>query len=130
LIGGFTPCIAARLEDHMLRSFGAALLLVAGLAITTVPARALHVIVTHVDKNSDGSMTYHFVVKTDQDETLTPGESNATSDFVTIYNFYGLIDGSAKSPTGGSSRPSSSVERPHGMDIRWYCRWMSRERLT
>ncbi len=26
-------------------------------------------------------------------ETLTPGESKATSDFVTVYNFYGLVDG-------------------------------------
>jgi len=40
---------------------------------------------TQVDKNTDGSMTYHFAVKTDQGETLTPGESKATSDFVTVY---------------------------------------------
>ena len=84
----------------MLRTFGAALLLAFGLAITAVPARALHVFVTQVDGNSDGSMTYHFAVKTDQGETLTPGESKATTDFVTVYNFYGLVDGSAKSPTG------------------------------
>jgi len=31
---------------------------------------------------------------------LTPGESKATADFVTVYNFYGLVDGSAKSPAG------------------------------
>jgi hypothetical protein len=84
----------------MLRTFGAALLLASGLAITTVPARALHVIVTQVDRNPDGSMTYHFAVKTDEGETLTPGESKETSDFVTVYNFYGLVDGSAKSPAG------------------------------
>src|SRR5260370_33644170 len=45
-------------------------------------------------------MTYHFAVKTDQGETLTPGESKASADFVTVYNFYGLVDGSAKSPAG------------------------------
>jgi hypothetical protein len=84
----------------MLRTFGAALLLASGLAITALPARALDVILTQVDRNSDGSMTYHFAVKTDQGETLTPGESKETSDFVTVYNFYGLVDGSAKSPTG------------------------------
>jgi hypothetical protein len=39
-------------------------------------------------------------VKTDQAETLTPGDSKATADFVTVYNFYGLIDGSAKVPAG------------------------------
>ena len=84
----------------MLKTFGATLLLVSGLAITAGPALALETVVTQVDKNADGSMTYHFAVKMDQGETLTPGESKATADFVTVYNFYGLVDGSAKSPAG------------------------------
>ena len=71
-----------------------------GLAITAAPAFALQAVVTQVDKNTDGSVTYHFAVKLDQGETLTPGESKETSDFVTVYNFYGLVDGSAKSPEG------------------------------
>jgi hypothetical protein len=87
-------------RDHMLKIFGAALLLACVLAIAAAPARALHVFVTQVDRNSDGSMTYHFAVKTDEGETLTPGQPKETSDFVTVYNFYGLVDGSAKSPTG------------------------------
>jgi hypothetical protein len=68
----------------MLRIFGAALLLAFGLAITAVPARALHVFVTKVDRNNDGSVTYHFAVKMDEGETLTPGEPKETSDFVTV----------------------------------------------
>ncbi len=85
----------------MLKTIGAALLLVFGLAIAgPAPARALQFVVTQVDKNTDGSMTYHFAAKTDQDESLTPGESKASADFVTVYNFYGLIDGSAKGPAG------------------------------
>ena len=84
----------------MRKAFGAALLLASGLAITTTPAPALEMVVAQVDKNTDGSMTYHFILKTDPGETLTPGESKATADFVTIYNFYGLVDGSAKSPAG------------------------------
>jgi hypothetical protein len=84
----------------MLKTFGAALLVASGLAITAVPARALQVVVTQVDRNTDGSMTYHFAVKTDEAEILTPDKSKATSDFVTVYNFYGLVDGSAKSPAG------------------------------
>ncbi len=84
----------------MRKAFGAALLLASGLAITAVPARALEMVVAQVDKNTDGSMTYHFVLKTDPGETLTPGESKATADFVTVYNLYGLVDGSAKSPAG------------------------------
>src|SRR5258707_10983496 len=84
----------------MLKSFGAALLLASGLAITAAPAGALEIVVTQVDRSTDGSMTYHFAVKTDEGETLTPGESKASADFVTVYNFYGLVDGSAKSPAG------------------------------
>jgi len=84
----------------MLKNLRAALLLASGLAITAGPAFALQTVVTQVDKNTDGSMTYHFAVKMDQGETLTPGDSKATADFVTVYNFYGLVDGSVKSPVG------------------------------
>ena len=84
----------------MRKAFGAALLLASGLAITAAPARALEMVVAQVDKNTDGSMTYHFILKTDPGETLTPGESKATADFVTVYKFYGMVDGSAKSPAG------------------------------
>jgi len=84
----------------VLKTLGAALLLASGLAITATPALALQTVVTQVDKNTDGSMTYHFAVRVDQGETLTPGESKATADFVTVYNFYGLVDGSVKSPAG------------------------------
>jgi hypothetical protein len=80
------------------KSFGAALLLAIGLMITAEPVFAFEIVVTQVDKNSDGSMTYHFAVKTDPGETLVPGESKETSDFVTVYNFYGLVEGSVKSP--------------------------------
>jgi hypothetical protein len=71
-------------RDHVLKTFGTALLLASELAITTAPAFALQTVVTQVDKNTDGSMTYHFAVKTDQGETLTPGQSKATADFVTV----------------------------------------------
>ena len=84
----------------MLKPFRVMLLLASGLAITATPALALETIVTQMDKNTDGSMTYHFAVKTNQGETLTPGESKEKSDFVTVYNFYGLVDGSVKSPAG------------------------------
>ena len=84
----------------MRKAFGAALLLASGLAIMTTPAPALEMVVAQVDKNTDGSMTYHFILKTDPGETLTPGESKATADFVTVYNFYGMVDGSPKSPAG------------------------------
>ena len=82
------------------------------LAMTADPARALQVVVTQVDKNTDGSMTYHFAVKTDPGETLTPGASKAAGDFVTVYNFYGLIDGSAKVPAGWEFSSETSGRTP------------------
>jgi hypothetical protein len=88
-------------RDRVLKTLGTALLLAAGLAITSDPAFAIQTVVTQVDKNADGSMTYHFAVKLDQGESLMPGASKeATADFVTVYNFYGMVDGSVKSPPG------------------------------
>ena len=69
----------------MLKTFGLALLLASGLAIAGAPVRALQIVVTQVDKNTDGSMTYHFAVKTDQGETLTPGESKERSTISTAW---------------------------------------------
>ncbi len=96
----------------MLKTIGSALLLASGLAVTAGPALALETLVTQVDKNADGSMTYHFAVKLDQGETLTPGESKAAADFVTVYNFYGLVDGSAKVPAGWEFSSETSGRTP------------------
>jgi hypothetical protein len=87
-------------RNHVLKTLGGVLLFAIGLAVSAAPADALQIVVTQVDKNTDGSMTYHFSVKTGQDETLMPGASKATADFVTVYNFYGLVDGTVKSPAG------------------------------
>jgi hypothetical protein len=97
----------------VLKIFGTAVLLASALAITADPAFALQTIVTQVDKNTDGTLTYHFAVNLDQGETLAPGESKAAADFVTVYNFYGLVEGSAKSQRAGSSHPRSSAEPRH-----------------
>lgn len=78
----------------MSKTFAAALFLAAGLASAVPPAQAMHVMVTNIDKNSDGTWTYHFGVRIDQGEALTPN-----ADFVTVYNFAGIV-GSAKTPAG------------------------------
>lgn len=69
-------------------------LLASGLALAAAPVSALQVMVTQVEKNGDGA-TYHFAIHTDPGETLSPGV-----DFVTVYNFGGLVDGSARAPGG------------------------------
>lgn len=81
----------------MLKSLGAALLVCVLLA---GPAQALDAVVTGVDRNADGTMTYHFAIHTAPGETLMPGNPVPEGDFFTIFNFYGLVDGSAKSPAG------------------------------
>jgi hypothetical protein len=96
----------------MHKTFGRALLLSAGLAIVAGPAFALQTVVTQVDKNADGSATYHFAIKLDPGETLSPGESKGAADFVTIYNFYGLVDGSPKSPPGWAFSSETSGRTP------------------
>jgi hypothetical protein len=96
----------------VLKILGATLLLAFGLAINADPSAALQTVVTQVDKNADGSMTYHFSVKLDKGETLTPGESKEAADFVTVYNFFGLVDGSVKSPAGWEFSSENSGRTP------------------
>jgi hypothetical protein len=86
----------------MLRCLGVGLVTGAILlSITFTGTNAAQLTVTQVDKNADGTMTYHFSIKVGQTETMEPGSGNALPpDFVTIYNFYGLLDGSAKTPDG------------------------------
>jgi hypothetical protein len=83
----------------MLKSFVAAVL-AASLAVPFAPALALDATVTQVDKNPDGTSTFHFTIRTEANETLSPGQPVTAGDFVTIYNFYGFVENSAKSPDG------------------------------
>lgn len=68
---------------------------IVSLGLSSISVSALQVVVTQMDRNSDGTVTYHFGVKTDAGETLKAG-----SDFVTVYNFGGLVEGSGKAPAG------------------------------
>jgi hypothetical protein len=96
----------------VLKTLGTTLLLACGLAINAAPAVAMQIVVTQVDKNASGSMTYHFAVKLDQGETLVPNASKDAADFVTVYNFYGLVDGSVKSPAGWEFSSENSGRTP------------------
>jgi hypothetical protein len=98
----------------MLRSFGAGLVTAAFLwSMTPVETGAAQVTVTQVDKNADGTMTYHFSIKVGQTETMEPAAGDALpADFVTIYNFYGLVDGSVKTPDGWKFSSEESGRTP------------------
>jgi hypothetical protein len=67
------------------------------------PARALSPTVTKIEKNTDGTITYHFKIKVDEGTTAEAGAAgakDANPDFFTIYNFYGFIEDSVKTPEG------------------------------
>ena len=96
----------------MLKTLRVTLLLGTGLALTAGSALALQTTVTQVDKNSNGTTTYHFAIQLDPGETLIPGASKADADFVTVYNFYGLVDGVVKSPAGWEFYSENSGRTP------------------
>jgi hypothetical protein len=98
----------------MLRSLGVGLVAaVIGLWMTSGGANAAQLTVTQIDKNADGTMTYHFTINVGQEETMEPGSGDALPpDFVTIYNFYGLIDGSVKTPDGWKFTSEESGRTP------------------
>jgi hypothetical protein len=79
----------------MTKTIAASFAFAAAIAYGASPAFALQLVETKIDRNRNGTVTYHFAVKTDPGETIAPGE-----DFVTVYNFYGLVHGSVKSPSG------------------------------
>jgi hypothetical protein len=86
---------------------------VAGAILLSVAANAAQLSVTTVDRNADGTMTYHFSIKVGQTETMEPGSGDALpADFVTIYNFYGLVDGSVKTPDGWKFTSEESGRTP------------------
>ncbi len=72
---------------------------VAGLAAAG-PARACSPTVTKIEKNADGTITYHFKIKVDEGTTAEAGAKDANPDFFTIYNFYGFVEDSVKTPAG------------------------------
>ena len=75
-------------------------------------ADAAQVTVTQVDINPDGTTTYHFSIKVSDTETMGPAGDDLPADFVTIYNFYGLVDGSVKTPDGWKFTSETSGRTP------------------
>jgi hypothetical protein len=81
--------------------------------MTSATSDAAQVTVTQVDRKADGTVTYHFSVKVGQTETMEPGNGDALpADFFTIYNFYGLVDGSVNTPDGWKFTSEESGRTP------------------
>jgi hypothetical protein len=90
------------------------------LMLSAGMADAAQVTVTKVEKNPDGTTTYHFAVKVGDSESLAPATGDQSpADFITIYNFYGLVEGSVKAPDGWqfSSEPSGRTPAMGGYPL-------------
>jgi hypothetical protein len=98
----------------MWRSFSLVLVTLAvAWSVMADRAEAAQLTVTQVDKNADGNMTYHFSIKVGQNETMEPGSGDSLPpDFVTVYNFFGLVDGSVKTPEGWKFTSEESGRTP------------------
>lgn len=99
---------------HTLRFFAIGLVAAVILfSITLAETNAAQLTVMQVERNADGTMTYHFSIKIGQTETMEPGGGDALPpDFLTIYNLYGLDDGSVKTPDGWKFTSEESGRTP------------------
>jgi hypothetical protein len=90
----------------MWKMFGTALVIGAAAIVASGSADALQLLVTGIDKNADGSSTWRFAVRLDPGEALLPN-----LDFITIYNFAGLV-GMPKTPPGWVFSSGASGRTP------------------
>ena len=75
-------------------------------------AWAMQPTVVQIEKNADGTYTYHFKVKIDDAVTVESGKAEPNPDFFTIFNFDGFVPDSAKSPEGWTFSTSTNGVTP------------------
>jgi hypothetical protein len=90
--------------------FAGSVALAAGLACASGSAFAAQMFVSHIDKNADGSSTYHYTLVTD------PGESVS---YVTVYNFAGLNTSAIKAPAGWTPMSAEFGKTPERNGYAW-----------
>jgi hypothetical protein len=75
-------------------------------------AWAMQPTVVQIEKNNDGTYTYHFKIKIDDAVTVESGKEAPNPDFFTIFNFDGFVPDSAKSPEGWTFSTSTNGVTP------------------
>src|ERR1700680_4996703 len=75
-------------------------------------AWAMQPTVVQIEKNGDGTYTYHFKIRIDDASTVASGATAPDPDFFTIFNFQGLVPDSSKSPTGWTFSTSTNGVTP------------------
>jgi hypothetical protein len=82
------------------------------LVIAASAASAMQPSVEQIEKNGDGTYTYHFKIRLDDGITVESGATAPNPDFFTIFNFDGFVPDSSKSPAGWTFSTSTNGVTP------------------
>lgn len=80
--------------------------------LTSLNAYSMQPILVEVKPESDGTYTYQYKIKTDHSVMVKGGSIENDADFFTLFNFGGMVEGSAKQPTGWSFSSSTQGLTP------------------
>ena len=87
--------------------------LAGGVLLTVASAAwAMQPTVVQIEKNADGTYTYHFTITIDNAVTVESGTAAPNPDFFTIFNFDGFVPDSATSPEGWTFSTSTNGVTP------------------
>jgi hypothetical protein len=96
----------------MTRFLRISLLASAVLLTAASTAGAMQPTVVQIEKNGDGTYTYHFKIRIDDAVTVESGTTAPNPDFFTIFNFDGFVPNSATSPAGWTFSTSTNGVTP------------------
>jgi hypothetical protein len=96
----------------MVRFLRMSLLASAVLLTAASAAWAMQPTVVKIERNGDGTYTYHFRIRIDDAITVESGTTAPNPHFFTIFNFDGFVPDSAKSPVGWAFSTSTNGVTP------------------
>jgi hypothetical protein len=111
-LGSVSSSMTKKGEVLMVRFLRISLLASAVLLTAVSAAWAMQPTVVQVEKNGDGTYTYHFKIRIDDGITVESGTTEPNPDFFTIFNFDGFVPDSAKSPQGWTFSTSTNGVTP------------------
>jgi hypothetical protein len=103
MVGGMDPAGGSLGRSFAMTRLGFMRLLLGSalvglMALTCGSASAIHPTLVRIKKNKDGSRTFFYEITVDKGVSVSGKDKAPGPDFFTIYNFYGLVKDSAKSP--------------------------------
>jgi hypothetical protein len=83
------------------------------LSLSLGPTAAIQPTVEKIAQESDGTVTYYFKIKVDETVHVEGDGKEPNPDFFTIFNFTGMVPGSAKQPPGWTFSTSTNGVTPY-----------------